>query len=243
VFAFNHPSLHQSPQDNVRQMLNDIPAGVSLELDIMTHSRGGLVGRELVERQAGLNAGGKRVRVCRALLVASPNQGTILTDPDNGLDLLDRYTNLLTNLPDNAYTLTLEGILAVAKLLGYGALTGLPGLRCLLPGGDYLADLNGRRDHATEYYAITADYTPTDPAWIKRLGRMAADKFVDSIFGAENDMAVPTLGSYAAGDESFGFPIPESHRIVYTGAVGVHHTNYFSTPAVREQIVEWLTAA
>ena len=242
VFAFNHPSLHQSPQDNVRQFLAEVPAGVQLDLDIMTHSRGGLVGRELVERMAVNNAAHCQVRVRRALLVASPNQGTILTDPDNGLDLLDRYTNLLTNLPDNAYTLTLEGILAVAKLLAYGALTGLPGLRCLLPGGDYLADLNGRRDHAADYYAITADYTPTDPAWIKRLGRMAADRFVDGIFGGENDMVVPTLGSYAAGDESFGFPIPEEHLRVYRGEAGVHHTNYFSTPVVREQIVAWLTS-
>jgi len=243
VFAFNHPSLHHSPQDNVRQFLADVPDGVNLDLDIMTHSRGGLVGRELVERMAELNATGRQVRVRKALLVASPNQGTILTDPDNGVDLLDRYTNLLTNLPDNAFTLTIEGILAVVKLLAYGALTGLPGLRCLLPGGDYLSDLNAARRHATEYYALTADYTPSDPAWLKRLGRMVSDKFVDSIFGAENDMVVPTLGSFAAGDASVGFPIPESHLRVYRGDAQVHHTNYFSTPIVRQQIVEWLTAA
>jgi hypothetical protein len=240
-FAFNHPSLHHDPQANVQAFLDALPGDAQLDLDIMTHSRGGLVGRELVERLSALNAQGRQVRVHKALLVASPNQGTILSDPRNGLDLLDRYTNALTHLPDNAYTLTIEGILMVVKLLGVGALTGLPGLRCLLPGGDYLNALNAAAQHGTTYYAITADYTPAAPALLARLGRLVQDKFVDSIFGAENDMVVPTLGSYAAGDASFGFPIAENHVRVFRGDAQVHHCNYFSTPVVREQIVAWLT--
>jgi hypothetical protein len=241
LFAFNHPSLHHGPQANVQAFLDALPAGAQLDLDVMTHSRGGLVGRELVERLAALNAQGWQVRVHKALLVASPNQGTILSDPKNGLDLLDRYTNLLTNLPDNAYTLTIEGILMVVKLLGVGALTGLPGLSCLLPGGDYLRGLNATANHGTTYYALTADFTPSAPALLARIGRRMQDKFVDSVFGAENDMVVPTLGSYSAGQSSFGFPIAENHRRVYRGEAQVHHTNYFSTPIVREQIVAWLT--
>ncbi|MCC6189547.1 MAG: hypothetical protein IT318_10950 [Anaerolineales bacterium] len=240
-FAFNHPSLRHSPQANVQALLDALPEGAALDLDIMTHSRGGLVGRELVERLAGLDTQGRQVRVHKALLAASPNQGTILADPKNGLDLIDRYTNALTNLPDNAYTLTIEGVLTVLKLLGVGALTGLPGLRCLLPGGDYLRSLNHTADHATTYYALAADYTPSAPALLARLGRRVQDKFIDSIFGGENDMVVPTLGSYSAGPATFGFPIDENRRRVYRGAAQVRHSNYFSTPIVREQIVAWLT--
>ena len=240
LFAFNHPSLHHSPIENVQNLLEMLPAGISLDLDILTHSRGGLVGRELVERLGQHDTAGRRVSVRKAVLAASPNQGTILIDPQNGLDLIDRYTNAITLLPDNAYTLTAEALLAVVKLLGYGAVTGLPGLSCLRPGGDYLAALNTGTPHTTEYYALAADYTPVEPALLARLGSVAENVFMDSIFKAANDMVVPTLGSYAAGAASPGFPIPPERRRIFAGADRVRHTSYFSTPIARKQIVDWL---
>jgi hypothetical protein len=240
VFAFNHPSLHHSPDQNVQTLLDMLPDGLALELDLLTHSRGGLVGRVLAERLHRLDTAGRQVRVRRAVLAASPNQGTILSDPEHGLDLLDRYTNLLTNLPDNAYTLAIEGVLAVVKLLAYGALTGLPGLRCLLPGGDYLKVLNQVERHNAVYYALAAHYTPDSPALLARMGKRLGGRFVDSIFRAQNDAVVPTRGSYHAEANTFGFPIPGRRRRVFSGREQVHHTNYFSTPAVRSQIVEWL---
>ncbi len=246
VFAFNHPSLHHAPQENVQFFLDQLPPDVSLDLDVMTHSRGGLVGRELVRRLGELRGQGRAVQVRRALLVASPNQGTILTDPQNGIDLLDRYTNLLTDLPDSVYTYVLEGLLAVVKLTAFIALAELPGLNCLPPNNPYLQGLNDAAvatNGGAEFYAISADFTPDAPGLLARLGKLAGDKFIDSVFGSANDVVVPTLGGYAAGAHTGGFPLDEAHHAIFSGAARVHHSNYFSTPVVRAQILEWLTGA
>lgn len=241
VFAFNHPSLHHAPRENVQFFLDHLPLDVSLDLDVMTHSRGGLVGRELVRRLGELRGQGRAVQVRKALLVAAPNQGTILTDPKNGLDLLDRYTNLLTDLPDSLYTYVLEGVLAVVKLTAFIALAELPGLNCLPPNNPYLRDLNAAAAVNTEYFALSADFTPDAPGWLARLGKLAGDKFVDSVFGGANDVVVPALGGYTAGATTAGFPLDEAHRVVFSGVARVHHSNYFSTPVVRAQILDWLT--
>ncbi len=241
VFAFNHPSLHHAPEANVQFFLDQLPPELSLDLDVMTHSRGGLVGRELVRRLGALAAQGRAVQVRKALLVASPNQGTILTDPKHGIDLLDRYTNLLTDLPDSVYTYVLEGVLALVKLSAFIALAELPGLNCLPPNNPYLQGLNAAAEGGAEFYAISADFTPDAPGLLARLGKLAGDKFIDSVFGGANDVVVPTLGGYAAGDHTGGFPLDEAHRVIFSGAARVHHSNYFSTPVVRAQILEWLT--
>ncbi len=242
VIAFNHPSLHQSPDENVQALLARLPADHGLELDIVTHSRGGLVGRALSGRLNALNQNGVQLNVPKVVLVAAPNRGTILADGHNWLDLIDRYTNLLTELEDNPFTLTIEGILALVKIIGHGALKGLPGLHCMLPGGDYLDRLNRSPTHGTTYYAITANFTPDDENLLRRFGKRLADKVVDRIFEADNDGVVPTAGSYSAGRASPGFPIPANRLRVYGREARVHHNNYFAHAPVNRQLCEWLMA-
>ena len=132
VFAFNHPSMHHSPAQNVQTLLaqlkQHLPTAARPTFDLVTHSRGGLLARELCERRAELDPGGVGLTIRRAVLVAGPNRGTILADGDNWIALADRYTNFITKLPDNAYTLTMEGILTFVKVMAHGALAGLPGL-------------------------------------------------------------------------------------------------------------------
>ncbi|MBM4422664.1 MAG: hypothetical protein FJ030_04635 [Chloroflexi bacterium] len=241
IFAFNHPSLHHSPAQNAQTFFDMLPEGISLELDVMTHSRGGLVGRELTERQMDVNTGGRAVKIHKSLMVASPNQGTILVDEENAVNLIDRYTNLLTNLPDNAYTLTIEGILMLVKLLAHGALKGLPGLSAFNPSSDYLRRLNSSPPSATEYFAMAANFTPTAQGVLQRFGKWAQDKFIDSVFGQDNDGVVPTRGSYEAAPSSPGFPVSGDHRKVYEKGDQLHHNNFFTAPIANDQVVDWLT--
>ena len=76
--------------------------------DVITHSRGGLVLRHLVERRERCGTLADRFAVGRAVLVASPNGGTPLASPDH----VTQYTNWLSNVlelfPDNPFTTGVE---------------------------------------------------------------------------------------------------------------------------------------
>jgi hypothetical protein len=133
----------------------------------------------------------------------------------------------------------MEGVLLVVKLLLHGALKGLPGLSSMHPQGDYLRRLNSSPPHQTQYYAITANFTPTVPALLPRFGRLVADKFIDSIFGEENDGVVPTRGSYECSAGASGFPVPPERRALFEGKDQVHHCNYFANERLSQQLVTW----
>lgn len=45
IIGYDHPTSSVSPQDNAAAFLEMIPPDVTLELDIICHSRGGLVAR------------------------------------------------------------------------------------------------------------------------------------------------------------------------------------------------------
>lgn len=101
----------------------------NLEIDVVTHSRGGLVGRELLSRvQQGIP-----LRVRKMIMVACPNRGTPLADGEHWLTMLDRYTSLLADLPDTSASVIMEGILTVVKLIGHAGLRKLPGLAAMTP--------------------------------------------------------------------------------------------------------------
>ena len=240
LFAFDHPSLHQSPQENVQKLIAMLPPGIQLDLDIITHSRGGLVGREFTERIKDFDTAGRQLKIGKAILVAAPNLGTILTDGDHGIEMVDRYTNLLTNLPDNAFTLTMEGVLMLVKLVLHGALKGLPGLQCMYPKGDYLKRLNASQPNATQYFVIGADFTPTAEALLARFAKLVAGKLIDGVFGEENDGVVPTRGSYESEAHTSGFPIKPEQRVVFEKSDEVHHCNYFAKERTQSQILEWV---
>ncbi len=241
MFAFDHPSLYHSPADNVRQMLEMLPPGADLELDIVTHSRGGLVGRELTERLEHYLTGGRRLHVRRAIFVAAPQRGTILTDSEHGIEMLDRYTNLFTDLPDDAFTISMEALFMLGKLLYHGACHTLPGILSMVPVGNYLRDLNASPKHSTEYFAVAADFKPTGASALARFGWAVADALVDGVFAEANDGVVPTAGSYKLAAEAAGFPIDAAHRLVFGEETGTHHCNYFGKSALQDKLVEWLS--
>ncbi|HYR28238.1 MAG TPA: alpha/beta hydrolase, partial [Thermoanaerobaculia bacterium] len=76
VIAFDHHTMSHTPEQNVQVLLERMPAGSPIDVDIICHSRGGLVARELAERrpQAPL-------RVHKVVFVGATNAGTILADP------------------------------------------------------------------------------------------------------------------------------------------------------------------
>ena len=78
--------------EKLAQML---PNDIALDCDIITHSRGGLVGRELIERMTEKQLDKRKLNIRRAVFVAGPLDGTVLADGEHMFDFMDRYTNLL----------------------------------------------------------------------------------------------------------------------------------------------------
>ena len=124
-----------------------------LVIDVITHSRGGLVTRSLVRRPADLDWPG---RVDRIIFVAATNGGTHLADPDRWHDLIDLYTNLasvgagaLAAIPGGAPVAAVvggvvKGIGAFVKyLVSYvGEDNGVPGLAAMMPSGPFVTEIN-----------------------------------------------------------------------------------------------------
>ena len=57
LFAFDHPTLSDDPAANAEYLLAQLPAGTSLTVDIVCHSRGGLVAREIAPETPASRAG------------------------------------------------------------------------------------------------------------------------------------------------------------------------------------------
>lgn len=235
VFALDHYTLSHDPKKNVAWFLEQIPADSSLDLDIICHSRGGLVSRVLTEKQSEFSLGSRQLRIGKVVFVGTPNGGTILADASHIGDLIDTFTNLANFVPDVGVSDTIAGVIAVAKQLAVGAVGGLPGLQSMVPGGKFAAELNaGERVGDTRYFALSSNFTATDPG----LAAFAKDRLMDLIFrGGKNDLVVPTEGVFADNGSPF-FPI-EDH-LVLEDAQSVAHTAYFGSSGVREKILEWL---
>jgi pimeloyl-ACP methyl ester carboxylesterase len=241
VIAFEHPTLSVSPLVNAqwlaRTLVEQLPPGVGLDVDIVAHSRGGLVARLLCEQASRLGLDTTRWRVGQAVLVATPNHGTALADRQNLNQFVDTLTNLLEFLPDNPATDTLEVLLTLLKQVAVGAMGGLDGLMSMNPQGAFLRDelnLAGATTAAT-YHALAANYEPTPGS---PLGRFARDNLTDLVFKlAPNDLVVPTTGVFEPNGAGT-FPIAEPVELLE--GEGVDHSGYWPHPLTREAFLKWL---
>ncbi|MDQ4070554.1 MAG: hypothetical protein M3203_13945, partial [Actinomycetota bacterium] len=239
VFAFDHPTLSVSPLDNAKELARLLPDDVPLDVDVLCHSRGGLVARVLAELGGNVGVAG-RLRLRQVVFVATPNLGTPLADPGNLARLLDGLTNLLDVVPDNPVTDSLAGIVALVRQLAVGALEGLDGLMSMSPRlseNAFLAMLNVERQHGTKYRAVAADYEP--PPNTPR-ARWLRDAAIDVLFGWEpNDLIVPTTGVYS-WNGARNFPIVE--RIVLPSDRAVDHSAFWTSPEAVNAFTTWLSA-
>jgi hypothetical protein len=234
VFAFDHFTLCDDPRDNVAWFVEHLPQGINLDLDIICHSRGGLVSRVLAERIDEFDLGDRRIEVDKVIFGAAPNNGTILTNAKYMGDFVDSYTNLINFVPTNFVTDALDAVITVAKLVSTGVLNGLDGLQSMRPEGDFLAGLNTGTDERGRYFALSSDFEPTNAGW----QRYAADRLMDKIFKEPNDLVVPAASPYQ-GNGSDRFPI--TARLEFGAEAGVDHSGYFANTAARKKMLGWLT--
>jgi pimeloyl-ACP methyl ester carboxylesterase len=235
VLAFDHFTVSVDPTENVRWLAKQLPEGLGMTVDVIAHSRGGLVGRVMAEHGQELGLGGV-VDVRNLIMVGTPNAGTVLADADHLGTLLDRVTNLVQLVPDNPVTDTVEVVLTVLKQLAVGAFRGLDGLASMDPQGSYLREyLNVPTTTASTYRAVASNF---EPAQGSPLSRTARDAIVDVVFGStENDLIVPTEGVHRVpGLDGFAPTDP----LVFPAEAAVDHSSFWVQDAFAQKVLQWL---
>jgi hypothetical protein len=247
VLVFDHPTLSVSPMLNafdLAALLRPAPASI----DMVCHSRGGLVARWFCEAFAEPSI--KR----RVLFVASPLAGTSLAAAPrlkSSLDLLTNTADMLRTLGDSAAAqplfLAASGLMRVLSAVTGGAARApiLDAAIALIPGLDgqsrvgnnqellRLRANTGAADFASgqvRYFSVQANFEPRDIGWnflrlfskpMQRLGDWGADL----VFQGPNDLIVDTASMAETAD---GRPVTIAHDFGTTDRV--HHTNYFVQP-------------
>ena len=235
VAAIDHHTLGIDPLGNADLVRELVPDGLELDVDIVCHSRGGLVARALAGQ------GGEAVfNVRRIVHVASANHGTALATPSNLVPFIDRITTIVNLIPDGPAAMieaTLTSVLVVVKIIAKYGLVGVPGLAAMDSAGDFLGGFNSA-ELPTEQYAVAADFTPTG-GWRAMALKNVENVVVDRVFGsAANDLIVPTAGVYEGED---AMNVREDRRLVLPRERGVYHGSFFGQPDVAKQIAGWLT--
>jgi len=240
VFAFNHFTLAHDPAENVKWMLSNIPPAQRLTLDIVTHSRGGLVARTLAERPDAFGLPASNISVNRVIFVGVPNYGTPLANPDHMMAMIDRLTTALNLFPTGPVVETLEAMITAIKMIAHGGIGGLRGLASMRPDGDFLKKLNDGRQQTSKYFAIGADYEPQGTGLRALVRGTVADAALDYIFADKaNDLVVPEAGVYGA-DGSGAFPLKDASVLRLPGTAGVIHTRMFTHAPASAKLLEWL---
>jgi len=238
VFAFDHFTVSRTPEQNARMIVDSLPQQVTT-FDVITHSRGGLVLRNLVERSKRLGAAGSRFKLGRAVLVASPNEGTPLATPKRWDDTVGWFANLLEMFPDNPFTTGASFVANGLVWLANHASGDLPGLHSMDGDGELIADIQmppGPPENA--YSALVANYQPTGDA-LRRL----VDVGIDQFFATANDLVVPSEGGWRVDGSNTGIP---AARIACFGPGGnlagdaVTHVGFFSQSATVDFLVNGL---
>lgn len=236
IFGFDHPTISADPIENAKKFLSELPTSVKkLDLDVVTHSRGGLVGRTLMERLLP-QAASRQIHVRRAVLVASPNVGTPLADGKHVYEYIDRMTNLTLALPDNVVTIVMEAILSFVKLVYRGGTGKLPGTLAMLPKGEFLKELHGLPASGTEYYAVGAHYHVDLKLRPAEFMKWSGVKALDALMEEASDCVVPTAGTLRLNANS----TLQAERTLPIDGPTIYHTNYFSDEEVGKKLVEWL---
>jgi pimeloyl-ACP methyl ester carboxylesterase len=236
VAAFDHFTLSHDPATNIEELVRRLPEGVEVEVDVIAHSRGGLVARVLAERQGEISLGSRKLNVRKVIFVGTPNAGTILADAKHMGDLVDRYTNLLNLFPTNGITDVLGAVIDTVKHLAVGAADHLTGLAAMRPDGDFLTQLNRARHFGdnVSYFTIGSNFEPTHAG----LRAYVRDAVMDRIFGMPNDLVVPEAGVRDLG--RFG-QLPTRASLDLDAMQGVSHSAYFANTPTRQRIRDWLS--
>ena len=241
IIGFNHLSVTLSPEENARFFFERVKAARQdgkFQFDILCHSRGGIVARTMVERRAEI-APDLNCEFRKVYFTASPNSGSALADPEHMIDMLDVFTNLLTELPDTETTYVIETILGIIKLICYTVEKYLPGIESM-GTKSYVANVLNKaaRPSPAIYSAAASRYSPSLRLDNGFFTGYFAGAIMEKIFKKEgkdisNDLVVPRDGVFGEnGHPSFPILSP----LLYEPSNSVYHTAFFREPRTIDHI-------
>jgi len=228
ILGYDHFTLSKTPEDNAKDMLVPLKKSGLLEsglkFDVVTHSRGGLVLRSLVELCGGYS------NVDNVLMVACPAGGTNLANPGKW-DSLAKMINLLTNIffftggaPLKIFFNLVGGLIkfASSKLKEPNA---IPGVWAMNPNSEFIKKLNQSSSSiggGVVYNTIGSDF---EPSGIFKGGIKddIADSIADVYFGDPNDLVVDTDKMVVNWPKGVNSGI----NFKYEPVEHVYHLNYF----------------
>jgi pimeloyl-ACP methyl ester carboxylesterase len=245
VVFFDHATLAISPIINALE-LGRFFAATAGQIDVIAHSRGGLVVRWWLEA-FGKSLGVSREMPVRAVLVGSPLAGTSLAAPDKLQGVLSLISNIgayaeaTLGLVGSANPfLWVAGALVHVVVSAAGTLANTPlvdGLVALIPGlcGQSAVNNNlelnclrlGPCAVDPRYYAVQSNFETKEVGWkfwkYFRKGKIA-DVATNAIFRGPNDLVVDTLSMI-----DLGVPKLELATKPYNFGTNdkVWHCNYF----------------
>jgi len=240
VLTFDHPTLSVSPMINALDLVAALGT-TQAEIDIVCHSRGGLVCRWWMEFFDRIPHRRKR-----AVFVASPLSGTSLAAPPKlraGLSLLANYSKVLgTAAMAVPFAAVPAAILRViGSVVGVGTkLPFLDAVVAMIPGLSgqsrvsncyELQRLNSAKlQKAPEYFFICSNFLSESLGWnfwkyFTEGKQKAVDLATDLlVFKGDNDLVVDTESMTELPDR----PKMTDPPVLNFGSTStVHHTNYF----------------
>jgi hypothetical protein len=232
VFGYDHWTIAKTPQQNALNLLQRLPANADWEVDILCHSRGGLVVRAMLSEGIADIArarAGRIGKVGKVIFVAAANQGSQLAQPDE----IQQFLNVAALLASFSGGMGLDVVIGMARMvvsLGFGR----PGVQALAAGSPLIALLD-RSDSllndANSYYA-RANFDYGDSV-LEHAGALLSRALMD---GA-NDMVVPYAGVLLPQ------AAPDATHMLSFGSAGqrqnqVWHTEFFQQAATRDFLLQ-----
>lgn len=231
VLGYDHPTLTADPLENARDLLARVPDDLRLSVDIVAHSRGGLVARSLVE----LIEPSERWVPRHLITNGSPHNGTRLADPERWDRLVSLGMTAASWLaPTLGIAFWIPKVLELVLKAAAQSTFSLPGIAAMTPGNPFLQQLNASADSATaidarqrqvQYSAVSSAFSVfsvPQPSFQQAFRALAAQAFIDEA----NDLVVPT-SSMQAIDLPFSL-VPPERQFKAT----VDHFSYFDNPQV-----------
>lgn len=256
VATFDHRTLGVSPLLNARE-LGLLTRDSDAHIDVVCHSRGGLVVRWWLE---ALDRASPQKR--RAVFVGSPLAGTGLAAPPRLRGALSNLANInraLASASSSAsaavpFLSVAAGIFRiVSSVTSFAAKTPVidaavalvPGLHAMSRVGNNRELLSLRRDAGPvrgRYFSVQANFESDDPGWkfwryFRGVKSRVADWATDQVFEGHNDLVVDTPSMVDFQDR---LSLPSRQILNFGTQSKVHHTNYFEQARTLRRITSWL---